>query len=593
MKIKIFGFTIVSTLLSIVNAKVYNFKAVSLSNNEYILGVKHDDVIDQMTPAAFPLFTAQIEADNISNYKYVVLDQTGQVVEEESIDREYSEDNSNLNEVYNRTTKQITIPELPKPFKTSYSLGSKNFVPFPNNEIWTIHAQCDEIYDEVKNTPFLEGNLRNDKESNCTLTIITAEDVYQYQGTTRLVGFGSRLYKKLSWVFKIKDDKKFFGRTALKVRSMSNDPTLMREKVLTDLYTAVGVPVQEGTYARVLINNDVWGLYEVVDTLNKKWIAAYVHNGDKKMVGTNYKLFSFHPSGPYAELKYLGDDPELYDPVNYTVDEVDSDDVEANKNSGKYYRLIQFTKKFGEWLEKYQDDSSDEAYEALEKFLDIESTLKMMVVETLSLVKDNFWVIMGNVALYYNKEKDYYQFLPYDFDDAMKGIKGPYLHDDYIQDCYTWADDVPNFEHYFTKGLLSNPRISERYNIILAKTVRDTFNLDTVSSHIDAYADLIREDVEWNFNAIDNLQTSYDGFVNHYTLNDFEDNLESGHLLVDTTIRTDDAPYGLKEFIDIRGNNCKAVTADVQIPEEDGAFSHSFSIFLLILTQILLFITLY
>jgi len=345
MRIKIFGYTLASTLLSIVKAKVYNFKAVSLSSPDYNLGIKHDDVIDQMTLAAFPLFSAQIETNNIGNYKYVILDQAGQVVEEETIDREYSDENSKYNEVYNRTTKKVNIPELPKPFKISYSLGSKSFTPFPNNEIWTIYAQCDEIYEEVKNLPFIEDNVRNDKESNCIITIITAEEAFQYQGTARLVGFGSRLYKKLSWVFKIQEDKKFLGRSAIKVRSMPNDPTLMREKILTDLYTSVGVPVQEGTYARVFINNDVWGLYEVVDTLNKKWISAYIHNGNKKNVGTSYKLFSFHPSGPYAELKYLGDDPQLYDPVNYIVDEVDENDTEANQNSGSLYRLIQFTKK--------------------------------------------------------------------------------------------------------------------------------------------------------------------------------------------------------------------------------------------------------
>jgi len=47
------------------------------------------------------VFTGEIEANNISRYKYVAY-KDNVIVEEESITRTYSEENSSINEVYNR-----------------------------------------------------------------------------------------------------------------------------------------------------------------------------------------------------------------------------------------------------------------------------------------------------------------------------------------------------------------------------------------------------------------------------------------------------------------------------------------------------------
>jgi len=48
------------------------------------------------------VFTGSIDADNITEYKYVALDSSGNEVEEEAINRTYSDETSKINEVYNR-----------------------------------------------------------------------------------------------------------------------------------------------------------------------------------------------------------------------------------------------------------------------------------------------------------------------------------------------------------------------------------------------------------------------------------------------------------------------------------------------------------
>ncbi|ORX78278.1 hypothetical protein BCR32DRAFT_270166 [Anaeromyces robustus] len=559
-------------LLSLGNAMLYQFNVVSIMGEGYSIGIKYNgNNYAQLTSTVFPLFSGTVNANNIDKYKYVIFDAMSNLIEEESIERTYTSETSKINEVYNRTNKKVTIPELPKPFDPLYKMGSDKLQPLPNNVIYNIYAKCDEnVYNVIKNVPF---NKKVNKETgkvsldtnntpfNCTFNIISPDGVYQRTGVIRAAGYGSRTYKKLSWILKL--DKKFMGRKTIKIRGSANDPTLMRERLATQLYIAVGVPVQEGAYTRFYINGDTWGLYNMVDSLNKNWIANYVHGNDKAHVGTTYKLFSSHPTGPYSELKYKGEDHHNY--TTYEAKEIDLNDPEANPAEpySEWKRLIKFTRLYDEWMKKYSNDNSDEAVKALEEFLELESCLRTYAIETLTFAGDNFWLYHGNVALYYNPETNKYQFLSYDFDESFT-LEIDDLAPDYLEDCITWNKNVPNFDHYFSKGLLSHPQIKERYDKILGITARKIFNLDVLTPYINANADLIKEDVTWNFDLIDKYNTTYDGKVNHFTYKDFEENIGYGKLPINPAVNYNNVTYGLEEIIQLRSDNCKAYTKDIK-----------------------------
>jgi len=53
------------------------------------------------------VFTGSIEAENITTYKYVAMDETGQQIDEESIERTYSD--SDVKEVYNRYIRNFLV----------------------------------------------------------------------------------------------------------------------------------------------------------------------------------------------------------------------------------------------------------------------------------------------------------------------------------------------------------------------------------------------------------------------------------------------------------------------------------------------------
>ncbi|OUM68973.1 hypothetical protein PIROE2DRAFT_57736 [Piromyces sp. E2] len=165
-----------------------------------------------------------------------------------------------------------------------------------------------------------------------------------------------------------------------------------------------------------------------------------------------------------------------------------------------------------------------------------------------------------------------------------------------LNDCITWATTKPDTddEHYFTNNLMKHPQIKNRYDTILAKISRETFAVDKVKAFIHAVADLIREDIPWNTESSYDLVTGYtNGMVNHFTLEDFETNLDYGHVDFNSTINVNDAPYGLLEWVEKRGNSCRSYTAKVNLNDDkyisddyeveapssvSSAFSYVFSI---------------
>ncbi|OUM68976.1 hypothetical protein PIROE2DRAFT_3205 [Piromyces sp. E2] len=444
-------------------------------------------------------------------------------------------------------------------------MGAEKFRPIPNNIIYNFYAKCNEDdYEFVSNQPYVRATkLSNNINVNCTFTIISPEDTFQSTGSIHLIGWGSRQYKKLSWAVKL--DKKFMGRKAFKLRAMANEPTLIRERLAEELYNAVGVPSQQGTYARVFINEDTYGLYTLIDSFSKKWIAGTVHGNPKAKIGTSYKLYV---NGRIcSNFTYLGEDYESYKKVStYKLDEFDKTLINPEDEPSLWAPLIRFTKLYTDWLKTYQNDMSDAAITALGKFLNIESLLRLMSIETLTAAFDNFWLYSSNAALYYNPERNNYQFISYDYDQSLGDWAYDELmhYDTLVEDCYTWAHpDDTIIDHSFINSLLSHPQIKQRYDVILAKASRSTFDFETVNKFIDALAELIREDVSWNFESLDKLNIEYEGHVNHYSLEDFKNNLNYTPIQNMTTYRKDRTTFGLKDWVKKRGEGCRAYTKDV------------------------------
>jgi len=80
MKIKFLEIAL-SLFLALGEAKQYKFNVVSILGEGSSLGVKYGETVTKLPETTFPLFSGTVEADNISQYKYVAFDAAGTVIE--------------------------------------------------------------------------------------------------------------------------------------------------------------------------------------------------------------------------------------------------------------------------------------------------------------------------------------------------------------------------------------------------------------------------------------------------------------------------------------------------------------------------------
>ena len=92
------------------------------------------------------------------------------------------------------------------------------------------------------------------------------------------------------------------GFEEINLNNNFKDPTFMREKLYLDFLHDVGVPSQKNAYAKVFINNQYWGLYLMVEEIDKKFLKR--NFGNKK--GTLIK------GEPQAYLDWHGKDSSSY-----------------------------------------------------------------------------------------------------------------------------------------------------------------------------------------------------------------------------------------------------------------------------------------
>ncbi|ORX42709.1 coth-domain-containing protein [Piromyces finnis] len=90
--------------------------------------------------------------------------------------------------------------------------------------------------------------------------------------TFKIGGNYSRSFQKPGYNLKIRGEKDLYGRSQFKLRADSNDPTMMRTKLISDIHNRLGLPSVSSTYVQLYINDEFMGLYTFNDAYKVSWI---------------------------------------------------------------------------------------------------------------------------------------------------------------------------------------------------------------------------------------------------------------------------------------------------------------------------------
>ena len=106
-------------------------------------------------------------------------------------------------------------------------------------------------------------------------------------------------------------DQKFLGLKSLALANGWQDPSLMKQRISMLFYTRMGIPAPRVTHARLFVNDEYVGLYQVMEPIDKNFLAR-VYGTDEagKNLNGGY-LYQYLWKDAY-EWDYLGSSLQTY-----------------------------------------------------------------------------------------------------------------------------------------------------------------------------------------------------------------------------------------------------------------------------------------
>jgi len=342
-------------------------------------------------------------------------------------------------------------------------------------------------------------------------------------------GFAKRPYKvKLSeGVNDTKENKSVNGRKSFKLRSLVHDCTYIKQKIVSDVGHAIGVILPQVGFARLYMNGEPYGLYELSDNPKKNWIKKIIHEDklpDNQEIGSYYKGVSY--SGDQfvpASLNVETDEKwytELYD-------------CEYEENGQPQFTdIINFIK----WVDTINDNTS---VEDIKSKFEVDFFLKYMAIEYLIGHWDGYWIGGNNFYLYHNPVTNKHLFISFDFDLTLGKWDEMPAETPYNQ----WKKANNNITPALVKKILYHPKLQPQFEEYLKTIVQKVFNIKSLGPRIDYFKDFLYDDMAWDKTVTPKAVTSKSdkSVTLEATLKAYEN-------------ASCEAEYGLKEWITLRSN---------------------------------------
>jgi len=288
----------------------------------------------------------------------------------------------------------------------------------------------------------------------------------------KLAGHYTRYYSRPGYNISFEKGS-LFNVKSLRLRSMANDVSYMREKLSCDMLYKMGVPTTSANYVNVEINNQNIGLFVITDKVKKDMIKRYFNDKDTD---------NFYECQNIAVR--FEDNSIANECTNSKKELVDyRDDLQALVDAVNLAKTI--------------DDIKD--------IIDVDSFLKVIAFEFITIANDNFLLYGHNFYLYKKPDGKWIMIIN-DFnrtfaqDVWINQFEGD---DRYIKKHY-YPDlqriNLPNISirdmdlgHKIVKLLIHDD--DTRFREILGEIVKEVFNPKILNARVDDIADLIRDDL--------------------------------------------------------------------------------------------------
>jgi hypothetical protein len=313
-----------------------------------------------------------------------------------------------------------------------------------------------KIYFEDANWETKLDNLKKQGSSKrLTAKVVvdgrTVEDAgIRYKGNSSYFNPKNKEQKKLPFNIEANhstDDQTFDKQVeTLKLSNVFRDPSFLRE-VLSYEIASQYMASPRATYARVYINDEYYGLYNLTQSVDDFFLKYFFGNDDGVLFKCDpvwhAKAKPGCPEGDKASLMYLGDNPACYSHL-----------YELKSDTG-WYELIELTRILNQKPEQ------------IEEVLDVNQALWMLAYNSVLVNLDSYTGRLCHNYYLYQQSNGQFVTIPWDMNLSFGGFRfaglGKGLTTEEMQ-------TLSPFVHYKTKNL-KRPLITQLLSIDLYRKI--------------------------------------------------------------------------------------------------------------------------
>ncbi|MFQ5447631.1 MAG: CotH kinase family protein, partial [Saprospiraceae bacterium] len=271
--------------------------------------------------------------------------------------------------------------------------------------------------------------------------------------------------------------QKYDNLKKLNLHNEDRDPSMMRSKIISDFLIEQGVPAPRVAYTRNTINGEYWGLYTVVEQLDKTFLSTNFSLNSGNLYKALPRYPGWEPLGG-STLEYLGFLPSDYDDIY---------ELKTNETLNDWSGFVNL-------LNEINNTSATEFKDSLEAVLNTDSFLKAWAIMALFVNYDAYPFLGNNYYLYENPVDGKFQWIAWDFNlgvgTARRGMTIPQAETVSVLFLPVGSGPRP-----LATRMLDNVYYYNRYLSWLCQFTQTSFDTTLLFPKIDSIADLIRTDL--------------------------------------------------------------------------------------------------
>ncbi len=346
-----------------------------------------------------------------------------------------------------------------------------------------------------------------------------------------------------------KTNGSYDGVKSLNLQNGFQDPSMLHDAVSYKILRDFGVAAPRTSFAKVFINNKYWGLYTVVESVNKTFLKEHFKSNSGNLYKANWAL-----------LEWQGEDPTEY---------YDDYELKTNNTQNDWSDLVGFVKMVNK-------TPTTKLRDTLVKYFDTDGFFRCLATDVALNNWDSYLDHGRNYYLYNDPEDKKFHWIPWDYNLAFAANNYTLQLKELIND--------PSYNRPLIEKTIRNTKLKPDYYKAACELQRDVFN----NAHLDEYiltsAARIRSDLDLDSNKFFTI-TQFDSSLVYgvsasqtFSFPTTDSILvDTGWLLVDTVITFKDSIYykGLIPFITDRQKDLQKelkglnVNCDIVATEDD------------------------